>query len=142
MLFTAFFPAFALERIEVFPERFVLFKHLFLGYRQLESEKEIGEGIAVQDVVAVKHVALTLKIDAEFVCPEAVKNFVFAVKTADFTGGLQELFRFQAADLIDQSELSEDVQFIELSDALFTEIELKHGGSGFSGKVQVRCAWI
>jgi hypothetical protein len=78
---------------------------LFVGDGEFAAENKVGEGIFVEDIVAVNGFSGLLEINAVVFCPEAIKNSSAPVELTEIPGRLLEPGVRKAGDEVDEVEL-------------------------------------
>lgn len=114
------------EGFKILPERVVLLQHLLLGYRKFEPVDEVSERVFMQDIVAVESPFVPLKVESILPSPQSIKCFPITVETAQALIRMLERLSRQRTDLLDQAHLDKFVETIELTNALFAEVDLEH----------------
>lgn len=116
----------------------MLLEHLLLGDRQLKPVNKVGEGIFVEDIVAVEGAVLPLEIETILASAESIEGSSVSMKATEAVVRVFKLFSRERADLLHQTHLNKLIEFVQLPNALLAEIYLKHGErvlkNAFSGR--------
>ena len=104
----------------------MLFHNQIFGNGELRTEDKIGEGIFMEDTVAIYVVVFYFEIAAEVPSPQTIENRAIARELAQRLTRMGQLFTGHVADLLNEVKLVTHLEFIQFIHTLVTESHLKH----------------